>query len=120
MPQINIFQVQRCTLKRPTHMANFSLLTPQHMKNVQPFDPAPIRNLLDKKLHDALHYVNSLPKTTRADNSFEKIWFPIPQNPDNLSNQTPNQKYVFKEINALEELGKLDPQANQSFPIKVF
>ena len=57
MVQINNFQDHPYTLKRKTHIANFSILTPEQMKYIQPIDPLPIRHLLDneKKLDRQTH-----------------------------------------------------------------
>ena len=60
---INNIQYQPYTLKRSTHIANFSILTPEQLKYIQPIEPAPIRHLLDNNSEEAIQYVNSLLKT---------------------------------------------------------
>ena len=83
------------------------------MKYIQPINPAPIRHLLDKHHDDAPQYANSVLKNLRSDINVETYWFPTLQNPDNPSNHIPIQKRNLTESYALEELERLDPQANQ-------
>ena len=78
MVQINNFQDHRYTLKKATHVANFSILTPEQMKYIQPVDPATIRYLLGNNHHDALQYVNGLLKIPRSDIRIETYCFPTP------------------------------------------
>ena len=58
------------------------------MKYVQPIDSTTIKHLLGKNDDDALQYLNSLLKTTGADNCFESYWFPTVQNLGNPSSHT--------------------------------
>ena len=113
MVQINNFQDHPYTHKRATNIANVSKFTPEQMKYIQPIDPAPMKHLLDNKHDEALQYVESILKTAGSDISVETSWLPTPQNPGNPSNHTPKQKRVLTELYALEELERLDPQANQ-------
>ena len=111
--QINNFQDHPYTIKRATHIANFSILTTEQMIYTQPIDPALIRHLLDSKNDDAVQYDNSLLKTPRSDVSVETYWFPTPQNPGNPSDHTPIQTRILAELYTLEELERTDPQADE-------
>ena len=113
MVQINNFQDHPYTLKRTTHIANFSILTREQMKNIQPIDQAPIRLMLDNNHAVALQYVDNLIKTPRSYVSIEIGWFHTLQSPDHPSDHTPIQKRTLRELYALALLGRLDPQGNQ-------
>ena len=116
MVQINNFQDHPYTLKRAIHRANSSIPTPNQMKHIQPIDPAPIRRLLHNNHDNVLQYVNSLRKNPRSHVSVETYWLPTPQNPGTPSDQTPMQKRILTELNALEDLEKLKTQASHKSP----
>ena len=116
MVQINNNQDHPHTTKRETHIANLSILTPEQMKYIQSTDPAPIRHVLDNNHDKALKNANRLRKNATSDLPIETYWFPTPQNQGNPGNHTPIRKRIITELYALEELVRLDPQANQKPP----
>ena len=83
------------TIKKATHITNFSIPEAEQMKYIQPLDPAPVRHLLANNHDDALQYLNSLLKTPRSSISVVIFWFPTPQISGNPSNHTPIQKRIF-------------------------
>ena len=113
MVEITNFLDHPYTLKRASHITNFSIITPKQTRCIQSIDPAPVRHLLDKNLDDALQNVNSFLEALRSDISVQNYWFPLPQNPGNPSVYTPKQKRILTELLALEGFERLDPQANQ-------
>ena len=67
MVQISNFLDHPYTLKKGTHMANFSILTPEQTKHIRPVTPTSRAHLLDNYHDDAIHYINSLLKTSKTD-----------------------------------------------------
>ena len=53
MVQISNFLDQPYTLKKGTHVANFSILTPEQTKHIRPVNPTSVRNLLNNNHDDA-------------------------------------------------------------------
>ena len=100
------------TLKKGTHITNFSILTPEQTKHIRPVNPTSVRHLLNNSHDDANHYINSLLKTSKIDEVNETYWFPTPQNPGNEKEHTPIQTRILKELRELEQLEKLNPLEN--------
>ena len=109
MVQISNFLDHTYTLKKGTHMANFSILTPEQIKHIRPGYPTSLRHLLNNNHDDAIHYINSLLKTSKTNEVNETYWFPTPQNPGNEKEHTPIQTRILKELRELEQLEKLNP-----------
>ena len=112
MVQISNFLDHPYTLKKATHMANFSILTPEQTKHIRPVNPTSLRPLLNKNHDDAIHYINSLLKTSKPDEVNETYWFPTPQNPGKEEEHTPIQTRILHELRQLEKLEKLNPLEN--------
>ena len=68
-----------------------------------------MRHLLNNNHDDAIHYINSLLKTSKTDEVNETYWFSTPQNPGNGREYTPIQTRVLNELRELEQLEKLNP-----------
>ena len=83
MVQISNFLHHPYTLKNGTHIANFSKLTLEQTKHIQSVNSTSVRHLLNKSHDDAIHYINSLLKTSKNDKVNDTYWFPTPQNPAN-------------------------------------
>ena len=81
MVQISNFLDHPYTLKKGTHIAIFSILTPEKTKHIQPVNSTSVRHLLNNSHDDAIHYKNSLLKTSKNDEVNKTYWFPTPQNP---------------------------------------
>ena len=109
MVQIINFLDHHYTLKKGTHIANFSILTPEQTKHIRPVNPTSVRHLLNNSHDDAIHYINSLLKTSKDDKVNETYWFPTPQNPGNETEHTPIQTRILNELRELEQLEKLNP-----------
>ena len=65
MVQISNFLDQPYTLKKGTHIANFSILTLEQTKHIQPVNLTSVRHLLNNSRDYAIHYINSLLKTSK-------------------------------------------------------
>ena len=111
--QVDNFQDHPFTLNKTTHIVNLSKLFPEHMKDIQPIDPAPFRHLQVKIPDNALQYVNTLLKTRRSDIRVDTFRSPTPQSPGNQSDHTPIQNRILTELYAIEALERRDPQATQ-------
>ena len=112
MVQISNFLDYLYTLKRITHFANFSVLTPEQTKHIRPVNPTSVRHLLNNSQDDAIHYMNSLLKTSKGNEVNETYWFPTPQNPGNEKEHTPIQTRILNELRELEQIEKLNPLEN--------
>ena len=112
MVQISNFLDHPYTLKKGTHIANFSILTPEQTKHIRPVNPTSVRHLLNNSHDDAIHYINSLLKTSKDNEVNETYWFPTPQNPGNEKEHTPIQTRIRNELRELEQLEKLNPLEN--------
>ena len=64
MIQINNFPDHPYTLKKGPHIANFSILTPEQTKHIRPVNLTSVRHFLNNSHDDAIHYINSLLKTS--------------------------------------------------------
>ena len=63
--------------------------------------------------HDnAIHYINSLLKTSKNDEVNETYWFPTPQNPGNEKEHMPIQTRILNELREVEQVEKLNPLEN--------
>ena len=112
MVQISKFLDHPYTLNKGTHIANFSQLTPEQTKHIQPANPTSVRHLLNNSYHDAIHYINSLLKTSKNDKVNETYWFPKPQNPGNENEHTPIQTRILNELREQEQFEKINPLEN--------
>ena len=109
MVQISNFLDHPYTLKKGTHKANFSIMTPEQTKDIRPVNPTSVRHLLNNSHDDAIHYINSLLKTSKTDEVNETYWFPTSQNPGNEQEHTPIQTRILNELRELEQLEQLNP-----------
>ena len=122
MVQISNFLDHPYTLKKGTHMAKFSILTPEQTKHIPPVNPTSVRHLLNNNHDDAILYINSLLKTSKTNEVNETYWFPTPQNVGNGTEHTPIQTRILNELRELEQLEKLNPledtNSRKQFPSK--
>ena len=107
--QISNFLDHPYTLKKGTHVANFSILTPEQTKHIRSVNSISVRHLLNIDHDDAIHYMKRLLKTSKTDEVSETYWFPTPQNPDDEKEHTPIQTRILNELRELEQLEQLIP-----------
>ena len=107
--QISNFLDHPYTLKKGTHMANLSILTPEQSKHIRPVNPTSVRHLLNNNHDDAIHYIYSLLKTSQTEKVNETYWFRTPHDPGNEKEHTPIQTRILNELRELEKLEKLNP-----------
>ena len=58
---------------------------------------------------DAIHFINSLLKTSKTDEVNETYWFPTPQYPGKEEEHTPIQTRILNELRELEQIEQLKP-----------
>ena len=109
MVQISNFLDHPYTLKKGTHTAKFSIITPEQTKHIRPVNPT---SVLNNSHDDAIYYINSLLKTSKDNEVNETYWFHTPQNPGNEKEHTPIQTRILKELRELEQLKKVIPVEN--------
>ena len=97
-------------LKRGSHVANFSAMTPGQMKYVKPIDPVTTWHLLQDNPENAAFYVSSVIKSSNPEDCKENYWFPTPEDPGDPQQYTPIQKRILEELLALQQLEQLNPQ----------
>ena len=90
-------------------MEKFSILTPEQTKHIRQVNPTSVSYLLNNNHDDAIHYINSLLKTSKTDEVNETYWFPTPQNSGNEREQTPIQTRILNELREVEQLEELNP-----------
>ena len=77
---MNNFTDDPYTLKQDTHIAYFSVLTPERQKYVKPVDPVTTWHLPQDNLGNAAFYASSFIKPTKSEDFNENYWFPTPEN----------------------------------------
>ena len=107
MVQNNNFLDHLYTLKKGTHIANFSILTREQTKHIRLVNPTSVMHLLNNNHNDAIRYINSLLKILKSDEVNDTYWFPTPQNPGNAREHTPVQTCILNELRELEQLNPL-------------
>ena len=91
---VNNFTGNPYKLKNGLHFANFSVMTPEHLKYVKPVDTVSTWHLLQNDQEQEAHYVSSLIKTNRNPQNSEKYWLRTSENPGNPDEQTQIQKRI--------------------------
>ena len=109
---VNNFTDQPHTLKRGSHIANFSVLTPEQMKYNKSIDLMTTWHLLQDNPKKATYYASRLIKSAKTDEDKENYWFPTPEDPGDPQIHTPIQRRILTELYNLQELEKLNPQAD--------
>ena len=107
---LNNFTDHPYTLKRGSHVANFSVTTPGQIKYVKPINPVTTWHLSQDNPENDAFYVSSLITSSNPEDFKEKNWFPIPDDPGDPQQHTPVQKCILEELLNLQELEKLNPQ----------
>ena len=83
---LNNFTDHAYTLKRGSHVANFSDMIPGQMKCVEPIDSVTPWHLLQDNPKYAAFYVSSMIKSSKPEDSKRTKGFPTPEDSGTLSN----------------------------------
>ena len=96
-------------IKKHTHIAEFSVVTPQQSKHIKPVDMA-ILSMIPQGDLDRPAYLNELLRTNKSEQQDNMFCFPTPENPGKPEDHTPIQTRILKELNELKDKEKLNPQ----------
>ena len=77
------------TITSDTHVADFTVLTPEQIKHIKPVNPTELNFILHQDIEDTDHYLNELLKVpNNEDEETPQYWFPTPENPGDPSKHT--------------------------------
>ena len=96
-------------IKKHTHIAEFSVVTPEQSKRIKPVDLA-ILSMIPQDDPDMTAYLNELLRTNKLEQQDNTFWFPTPENPGKPVDHTPIQTRILNELNELKDKEKLNPQ----------
>ena len=96
-------------IKKHTQIAEFSVVTPEQSKHIKPVDMA-ILSMIPQDDPDLTAYLNELLRTSKPEQQDNTFWFPTPENPGKLEDDTPIQTRILNELNELKDKEKLNPQ----------
>ena len=99
------------TINKNTHIADFSVVTPEQSKFIKPVDMA-ILSMIPEGDPDLITYLTELLRTNKPDQQTITFWFPTPENPGNTEEHTPIQTRILKELRELQLKEKLNPKDN--------
>ena len=69
-----------------------------------------ILSMIPQHEHDLTAYLNELLRTNKPEQQNNTFWFPTPDNPGKLEDDTPIQRRILKELIELKDKEKLIPQ----------
>ena len=95
--------------EKHTHIAEFSVVTPEQSKHIKPVDMA-ILSMIPQGDRDLTAYLNELLRTSKPEQQNNTFWFPTPENIGKLEDHTPIQTRILNELNELKDKEKLTPQ----------
>ena len=95
--------------KKHTQIAEFSVVTPEHSKQIKPVDMA-IISMIPRSDPDLTTYLNKLIRTIKPEQQNNTFWFPTSENPGKPEDHTPIQTRILKELIELKDKEKLNPQ----------
>ena len=96
-------------IEKYTHIAEFSVVTPEQSKHIKPVDMA-ILSMIPQGDPDLTAYLNELLRTNKPGQQDNTFWFPTLENPGKLEDHTPIQTRIPKDLNELKDEEKLNPQ----------
>ena len=94
-----------------TKLAELQILKPEETKLIRAVDIAALSLLI--KHDDVVAYVNAQMQVDSPEQTEEKIWFPTPENPGNVSEHTPILQRILRELRELHRLEELDPKQDE-------
>ena len=82
-------------IKKQTQIAEFSVVTPEESKDINPVDMA-ILSVIPQGDLDLTAYLIELLRTNETEQQNNTFWFPTPENPGNPEDHTPIQTRILK------------------------
>ena len=89
-------------IKKHTHIAELSVVTPEQSKHLKPVDMA-IFSMIPQGDPDLNAYLNELLRTRKPEQQNNTLWFPTPENPGKPEDHTPIQTRILKKLNELKD-----------------
>ena len=74
-------------IEKHTHLAGFSVVTPEQSKHIKPVDMATL-SMIRQGDPDLTAYLNELLRTNKPERPSHTFWFPIPKNPGEPDDHT--------------------------------
>ena len=105
-------------VKKDTQIAEFSVVTPEQSKHIEPVDLA-ISSMIPLGVPDLTAYVNEHLKTNEAEQQNDNFWFPTPENRGKIEDQTPIQTRISKELTDFKDKEKLNLQDSTEYRQKL-
>ena len=111
--QVIIFSELPYTITLDTHLADFKILTPEQIKQIQSVDPAFLSFMIQHEETTEV-YINELLNVPQQNSEQETYWFPTPEEPGDPTTNTPIQQRIYNELLELKELEKMNPDDNET------
>ena len=105
-------------IKKHTQIAEFSVVTPEQSKHIEPVDMA-ILSMIPQDDPDLTAYLNEFLRTSKPEQQDNTFWFPTPDKPGKLEDHTPIQTRILKELNELKDKEKPNPQESTESRTKI-
>ena len=83
-------------IKKHTQFAEFSEVTPEQSKHIEPVDMATL-SMIPQHDPDLTAYLKELLRTNKSEQQDNTFWFPTPENPAKPEDHTPIQTRILKE-----------------------
>ena len=97
------------TINKTTQIAEFSVLTPEQSKFIEPVDTAILSTNLEGG-PDLITYLTELLRTNEPDQQNNTFWFPTRENPGNTEDHALIQTRILTELRELQRREKLNPK----------
>ena len=97
------------TINKNTQIAEFSVVTPEQSKFIEPVDTA-ILSLISEGDQDLITYLTELLRPNKPDQQTNTFWFPTPENLGNTEDHTSVQTRILKKLRELQRKEKLNPK----------
>ena len=95
-----------------THIAEFSVITPEEAKFIKPMDMA-FLSMIPENDPDLTAYLKETLTTNKPEQQTNTFWFATPENPGKIENHTPIQTGNPIEVYELKEKEKLNQKTTQ-------
>ena len=105
------------TISKNTQISEFSVVTPEQSKFVNPVDMA-ILSMNPEGDPDLITYLTELLRKNKPDQQTNAFWFPTPENPGNTEEHNPIQARILKELREIQQKEELNPKDNNESRIE--
>ena len=99
-------------IKTHTHIAEFSVVTPEQSKHIKPVNMATL-SMIPKGDVDLSAYLHELLRTNKPEQQDNTFWLPTPENPGKPEDHIPIQTRILNELNELKDKENFNPQESR-------